>query len=125
MLLRRVSVLLLLLYTATIYAQQQQPTKQRTVKLNDPIVCDCGYIDESNNLWQDIWLANYGKYKSSLQYDHNYLVMDYTVNAKHNNTLNRIFSPDNVKLSKSDGISLTVQKNSAGEYTSAAVGTKR
>lgn len=124
MLLRYVS-LLLLLGSSTIYAQQEEPTKQQIINLNDPIVCDCGYIDENNNLWGDIWHANYGNYKSSLQYDHHYLVMDYTVNAKNNNTLDRIFSPNNVQLSKENGITLSVQKDSAGRYTSAAVGTKR
>ncbi|KAI7881723.1 concanavalin A-like lectin/glucanase domain-containing protein [Mucor mucedo] len=51
--------------------------------------------------------------------------MDYTVNAKHNNTIDRVFVPSNVKLSQTDGITLSVQKDAQGRYTSAAVGTKR
>lgn len=92
---------------------------------DNPIICDCGFIDENNLVWSNVWYADYGLYKSSLQYDRNYLVMDYTISAKHQNTLDRVFTPSNVKLSKEDGITLSVQKDADGKYTSAAVGTKR
>lgn len=110
-----------------VKAQEQEPTsKNKNISsLEDPVVCDCGFIDEDNNVWSDVWYADYGTYKSNLQYDRNYVVMDYTVSAKYKNTLDRIFTPSNVKLSQTDGITLTVQKNSNGKYTSAAVGTKR
>jgi hypothetical protein len=132
MLLRHILFAALSLVAVNAQDQRQQnenppptPAKQQNINLNDPIICDCGFIDESNNVWADIWHANYGLYKSSLQYDRHYLVMDYTVNAKHKNTLDRIFSPSNVKLSNTAGITLSVQKDSNGKYTSAAVGTKR
>ncbi|KAG2202450.1 hypothetical protein INT46_002245 [Mucor plumbeus] len=100
-------------------------TKQTTINLSEAVVCDCGFQDENNNLWTDIWYADYGSYKSSLQYDPHYLVMDYTVKAKYKDTLARVFSPSNVKLTHESGITLSVKKNNDGIYTSAAIGTKR
>lgn len=95
------------------------------VKAQEPIVCDCGYVDEYNNVWSELWYADYGNYRSSLHYDRHYQVMDYTVSAKHKDTLDRVFSPGNVKVSSTEGITLTVQKDKNGRYTSAALGTKR
>lgn len=106
---------------AVVKAQQSKTL----LSLNEPVVCDCGFIDENSNVWSDVWYADYGTYKSNLQYDRNYVVMDYTVSAKHNNTIDRVFTRNNVKLSQTDGITLSVQKSSNGKYTSAAVGTKR
>lgn len=113
------------------HAQKSQnnntdPTaQQKTINLSDAVICDCGFEDENHNLWTDVWYADYGLYKSSLQYDPHYLVMDYTVGAKHKDTLERVFSPSNVKLTNEGGITLSVKKNSDGKYTSAAIGTKR
>ncbi|KAI9245741.1 concanavalin A-like lectin/glucanase domain-containing protein [Sporodiniella umbellata] len=49
--------------------------------------------------------------------------MDYTVQSKAKNSLDRIFSPHNVKLTL-QGLSLSVKKNQ-NKYTSASIGTKR
>lgn len=100
-------------------------SKQKTINLSEAVVCDCGFEDENHNLWTDVWYADYGLYKSSLQYDPHYLVMDYTVGAKHKDTLARVFSPSNVKLTHEGGITLSVKQNGDGKYTSAAIGTKR
>lgn len=121
MLLRDVSIGLFSLMAIVTKAEE---TKNQ-LSLDEPVVCDCGFIDEDNNVWSDVWYADYGTYKSNLQYDRNYVVMDYTVNAKHKNTMDRVFVPNNVKLSQTDGITLSVQKDANGKYTSAAVGTKR
>ncbi|KAI8373567.1 concanavalin A-like lectin/glucanase domain-containing protein [Choanephora cucurbitarum] len=51
--------------------------------------------------------------------------MDYTVDAKHNNTFSRVFTPKNVRLSADNGIVLSVEKDSYGKYSSASIGTKR
>ncbi|KAI8370952.1 concanavalin A-like lectin/glucanase domain-containing protein [Blakeslea trispora] len=51
--------------------------------------------------------------------------MDYTVDAKHNNTLSRVFTPNNVKLSADKGIVLAVERDDHGKYSSASIGTKR
>lgn len=112
---------------AAVKAQNEgnPSTKKGIVNLEEPIVCDCGYQDEFNNVWSELWYADYGNYRSSLHYDRHYQVMDYTVNAKHKDTLDRVFSPRNVKVSNTDGITLTVQKDKDGRYTSAALGTKR
>ncbi|KAF1801214.1 concanavalin A-like lectin/glucanase domain-containing protein [Mucor lusitanicus] len=100
-------------------------SNQKTINLSEAVVCDCGFEDENHNLWTDVWYADYGLYKSSLQYDPHYLVMDYTVGAKHKDTLARVFSPSNVKLTHEGGITLSVKQNGDGKYTSAAIGTKR
>lgn len=112
---------------AIVKAQQEQNliAKQNTTKLNEPVVCDCGYQDEFNNVWSELWNADYKTYKSSLHYDRHYVVMDYTVGSKHKDTLERVFVPDNVKVSQTDGITLSVKKNSDGKFTSAALGTRR
>ncbi|KAI7908201.1 concanavalin A-like lectin/glucanase domain-containing protein [Cokeromyces recurvatus] len=51
--------------------------------------------------------------------------MDYTVGPKHKGSLQRVFSRNNVKVNEDGGITLSVNKNSNGRYTSAAIGTKR
>jgi hypothetical protein len=113
------------LSTANAQQEQNLVARQNTANSNEPIVCDCGYVDESNNIWTQLWNADYKNYRSSLHYDHHYLVMDYTVGAKHKDTLERVFTPSNVKVTQTDGITLSVKRNSDGKYTSAALGTKR
>ncbi|GAA5799491.1 hypothetical protein HPULCUR_004907 [Helicostylum pulchrum] len=126
MLIRYVSLVVFGLLIVVKAQEEPTPNQNNNIQNADkPIVCDCGFIDENNLVWSNVWHADYGLYKSSLQFDRNYLVMDYTVSAKYKDTLDRIFSPGNVKLSKDDGITLSVQKESNGKYTSAAVGTKR
>ncbi|KAI9268886.1 concanavalin A-like lectin/glucanase domain-containing protein [Phascolomyces articulosus] len=51
--------------------------------------------------------------------------MDYTVPAKYDNTINRIFDPTNVQVIEDGGVHLTVKKMDNGSYTSASFGTKR
>ncbi|KAI9494444.1 concanavalin A-like lectin/glucanase domain-containing protein [Zychaea mexicana] len=52
--------------------------------------------------------------------------MDYTVPAKYDNTIDRIFDPANVQVNEDDGgVHLTVRKQDSGNYTSASFGTKR
>jgi hypothetical protein len=112
-----------------IYAQNSEedsnPNRQKIVNLNEAVVCDCGFEDEYNKVWTNIWYADYGLYKTNLQHDPHYMVMDYTVGAKHKNTMERVFSPGNVKLTQGGGITLSVNQNDNGKYTSAAIGTKR
>jgi hypothetical protein len=119
------SVLLAICCGSHLIYAQNSADRQKTVNLNEPIVCDCGFEDENNNLWTDVWYADYGLYQTSLQHDPHYLVMDYTVGAKYKGTMERVFSPGNVKLSQGGGITLSVNQNSNGKYTSAAIGTKR
>ncbi|ORY91429.1 concanavalin A-like lectin/glucanase domain-containing protein [Syncephalastrum racemosum] len=51
--------------------------------------------------------------------------MDYTVSAKHPNTFDRVFDPNNVRISEDGGIQLRVRRAADGRYTSASFGTKR
>lgn len=111
-----------------VYAQNStnnNADRQKTVNLNEAVVCDCGFVDENDNLWTDIWYADYGLYKTNLQRDPHYLVMDYTVGAKHKDTMERVFTPGNVKLTESGGVILSVVQGDGGKYSSAAIGTKR
>jgi hypothetical protein len=50
--------------------------------------------------------------------------MDYTVGVKHTDAFERVFKPANVQKN-THGISLSVKKQSNGDFTSAAFGTKR
>ncbi|KAI8097941.1 concanavalin A-like lectin/glucanase domain-containing protein [Gilbertella persicaria] len=113
-------------YIVCIENQNNDPTTQdKIVNLNEAVVCDCGFEDENHNIWSSVWYADYSLYKSNLQYDPHYLVMDYTVDAKHNDTLERVFSPGNVKMNQNGGIVLSVKKGMNGKYSSAAIGTRR
>ncbi|KAI8143159.1 concanavalin A-like lectin/glucanase domain-containing protein [Fennellomyces sp. T-0311] len=54
--------------------------------------------------------------------------MNYTVPAKHENTIDRVFTPTNVRVvdqGDDAGVHLTVQKLQDGKYTSASFGTRR
>jgi hypothetical protein len=117
------SILFTLIVLQKIKAQQLQ-TPPAAISLNEPIICDCGFEDENANVWSNVWYANYSSYQTRLQHDHFYQVMDFTVDAKYENTWNRVFSPHNVKLT-GEGVRLTVKQQTPGVYTSASVGTKR
>lgn len=104
----------MLLVQRFVASQQQQP-----------VVCDCGFQDEHGRIWTNIWYADYHRYPANLHQDTNYVVMNYTVNAKYKDTLDRVFDPDNVQWSE-DGVELLVRKATNGQnYTSASFGTKR
>lgn len=90
----------------------------------EPVVCDCGFIDENNQVWSNVWYADYSKYKSIARNDQYYQIMDYTLHAKGKNSFDRVFSANNIKLS-AQGMSLTVKKNTDNKYTSASIGTRR
>lgn len=92
---------------------------------DDPVVCDCGFRDENNHVWSEIWYADYSTYKVNVHKDVHYVVMDYTVNAKYNNTLNRVFDPTNVQVDENGQVQLAVRKLNDNEYTSASFGTRR
>ena len=96
-----------------------------TVVAQEPVVCDCGFQDEYDRVWNEIWYADYASYNTDLQKDKNYLVMDYTVPAKHVNTIDRIFDPNNVQVIEDGGIHLNVKKTDTGGFTSASFGTRR
>lgn len=98
---------------------------QRNINVQEAVVCDCGFIDENNNVWTDVWYANFEHYNSALQYDPHYQLMDYTVGVKHQDAFERVFKPNNVKKNNNGSIALTVKKNKNGQFTSAAFGTKR
>ncbi|KAI9483227.1 MAG: concanavalin A-like lectin/glucanase domain-containing protein [Benjaminiella poitrasii] len=100
-------------------------SSQKTVSLNDTVICDCGFEDENHRVWTDIWYADYSVYKTNLQYDPHYMVMDYTVGPKQEGSLQRVFSRSNVKIDNNGGITLSVNQDTNGKYTSAAIGTKR
>ncbi|KAI7855739.1 concanavalin A-like lectin/glucanase domain-containing protein [Circinella umbellata] len=51
--------------------------------------------------------------------------MDYTVPAKHVNTIDRIFDPNNVQVIGDNGIHLNVKKTDNDGFTSASFGTRR
>lgn len=98
---------------------------QRTINVQEAVVCDCGFIDENNNVWTDIWYANFQNYNTALQYDPHYQLMDYTVGVKHKDAFERVFKPANVKKNINGSIALSVKKSKDGQFTSAAFGTKR
>ncbi|KAI9311935.1 concanavalin A-like lectin/glucanase domain-containing protein [Dichotomocladium elegans] len=112
-------VLQLSLLAATGAASEQEDSL-------GPIVCDCGFIDENGRVWSEVWHSDYSTYKASLQQDKNYIVMDYTVRAKYENTLDRVFSPANVQLNSDwGGVELVVRKQADNRFTSASFGTRR
>lgn len=98
---------------------------------SEPVVCDCGFQDENGRIWSEIWHSDYNTYKANLQKDKNYVVMNYTVPPKHDDTLERLFDPANVQLASQDGessfsgLQLAVRKQDNGQFTSASFGTKR
>lgn len=112
-------LLLLALPPTTTLAQTSSSSS------SDPVVCDCGFRDENNHVWSEIWYADYSNYKSNLHKDAHYVVMDYTVNAKHKDTLNRVFDPNNVQIDEQGQVQLAVRKVNDNEYTSASFGTRR
>ncbi|CAO3663415.1 hypothetical protein CU097_010881 [Rhizopus azygosporus] len=89
----------------------------------EPVVCDCGFIDENDQIWHNIWYADYRRYTHISRNDAYYQLMDYTVPPKQNDTLARIFSPQNIEMD-AHGLSLRV-KGQKDKYTSAAIGTRR
>lgn len=114
--------LLLTTLAASLLVQAKVP---RQLEEESAVVCDCGFQDEANRVWSDIWYADYDSYRADLQKDTNYVVMDYTVSAKHPNTFDRVFDPNNVHVNEDGGIQLKVRKADNGLYTSASFGTKR
>ncbi|KAG1468135.1 hypothetical protein G6F56_004016 [Rhizopus delemar] len=111
-----VQLSLLLLSTACLQIVSAQKA--------EPVVCDCGFMDENYQVWSNIWYSDYSKYKSITHNDQYYQVMDYTIKSKAKNTIDRVFSPNNIKLN-AQGMTLTVKKDGQDKYSSASIGTKR
>lgn len=92
----------------------------------EAIICDCGFIDENNQIWSDIWYANFENYRSSIQADPHYQIMNYTVRAKNEEAFARTFERKNVDMNDHGGnVKVSVTKSSNGNYTSGSLGTKR
>lgn len=91
-----------------------------------PIICDCGFKDESGNIWSSVWYSNYQKNDSvHLQHNKNFMVMDYSVGKnKQGSIYERIFNKNNVDLTP-DGAKLYVRTDENGKPTSASFGTFR
>ncbi|KAI9287740.1 concanavalin A-like lectin/glucanase domain-containing protein [Umbelopsis sp. AD052] len=64
----------------------------------EPIVCDCGFTDENNNYWSNVWHSDFTTYQESIHLDSNYVVSTFTIPAKRENTLDRVFSKDNADI---------------------------
>lgn len=99
---------------------------------SSPVTCDCGFRDENNNIWTNVWYADYQQTEGNtyhaatamdLKRDKHYLVMDYTM-KRDNYNYTRIFSKNNVNLSP-ESAQLIVRSNDNGDMTSASFGTER
>ncbi|OAD70458.1 glycoside hydrolase family 16 protein [Phycomyces blakesleeanus NRRL 1555(-)] len=86
--------------------------------------CDCGFKDENDRIWTNMWFEDYTKDIASPHEDHDYLVMNYTVKSIRPTTLDRLFDPNNVQLTDG-GIDMTVKSDDSGTFTSASFGSRR
>ncbi|KAI9483160.1 MAG: concanavalin A-like lectin/glucanase domain-containing protein [Benjaminiella poitrasii] len=122
-------ILLLIVFygclTLIFALEEDRTSAQEIVQLNDTVICDCGFEDENHRFWTHGWISDYGAYKTNLEQDPQYLVMDHTMNPKQNGSLQRVFSRKNVIIDNQGDMTLTVNQISKGNYTSAAIGTKR
>ncbi|CAO3595776.1 unnamed protein product [Absidia cylindrospora] len=108
------------------------PLVKAQLDSSSSITCDCGFRDENNNVWTNVWFSDYQQSEGNvyhdatamdLKRDKNYLVMDYTM-KRENYNYTRIFSKNNVNLSPQSA-QLIVRSNSDGDMTSASFGTER
>ncbi|KAH8555900.1 concanavalin A-like lectin/glucanase domain-containing protein [Umbelopsis sp. PMI_123] len=89
----------------------------------EPIVCDCGFTDENNNNWSNVWHADFSTYKDSIHVDNNYRVSSYTIPAKHVNTYDRVFSQGNTDILDGN-LQLSVTNNN-GDIKCGSISTSR
>jgi hypothetical protein len=111
------SLLITRLLTLLLLAKATQQQKL------EPIICDCGFVDEGNNNWAGIWHADFSTYKEDIHVDHNYAISAYTVPAKHKNTFDRIYSKSNAEI-RDGALQLSVT-NENGQTRSGAISTDR
>lgn len=89
----------------------------------DPFVCDCGFTDESNMAWTDVWHADFSKYPVDIGLDSNYAIHSYTTPAKHENTIDRVYGRDNAAIN--NGVLELTVRNNNGVITNGALSTAR
>ncbi|KAG2171782.1 hypothetical protein INT43_008162, partial [Umbelopsis isabellina] len=89
----------------------------------DPLVCDCGFTDESNMAWTDVWHADFSKYPVDIGLDNNYAIHSYTTPAKHENTIDRVYGRDNAAIN--NGVLELTVRNNNGVITNGALSTSR
>jgi hypothetical protein len=89
----------------------------------EPIVCDCGFTDENNNYWSNVWHSDFSTYQDSIQVDNNYVISTFTIPAKRENALNRVFSKDNAEIL--DGRLRLAVTNDNGDIKCGSISTSR
>lgn len=89
----------------------------------EPITCDCGFTDENNNYWSNVWHSDFSTYQDSIHVDSNFVISTYTIPAKHENTLSRVFSKDNADIL--DGRLRLAVSNDNGNIKCGSISTSR
>lgn len=89
----------------------------------EPITCDCGFTDENNNYWSNVWHSDFSSYQDSIHVDSNFVISTFTIPAKHENTLDRVFSKDNADIL--DGRLRLAVSNDNGDIKCGSISTSR
>lgn len=89
----------------------------------EPITCDCGFTDENNNYWSNVWHSDFSSYQDSIEIDSNYVISTYTIPSKHANTLDRVFSKSNADIL--DGRLRLAVSNDNGNIKCGSISTSR
>ncbi|ORX97338.1 concanavalin A-like lectin/glucanase [Basidiobolus meristosporus CBS 931.73] len=74
----------------------------------EKVNCDCGfYQEDTKNVWANAQHVTWSNYTGNINKDKTYLVASYKVPSKFENTVDRVYSTDNVKTD-ANGLELVV-----------------
>ncbi|OZJ03601.1 hypothetical protein BZG36_03696 [Bifiguratus adelaidae] len=84
------------------------------------VTCDCGFVQDTGDVWSSVFYTDWTTYSKDIRKDQVFSVAQYTIAAKYNGTLDRVFSHENVWTSP-EGLNLQV----TSQPTGGSVSTKR